>query len=123
MRTIKFRVWDNELGFMYAGTTLEEMLQDPPKWRDYYVWEQFTGLHDKNGVEIYEGDRVDFNGSKYFVAIGNYEYQESWDSSHMVFTNGIYFIKIGAYQILNDFNKYNMDYVEVIGNIHEEEMK
>ena len=112
MRTIKFRVWDNELGFMYAGTTLEEMLQDPPKWRDYYVWEQFTGLYDKNGVEIYEGDKLlmkDEIGNSGVVTVG-FEY-----GGFIVF-RGLAWRQIGDYDV-------EKNTIEVIGNIHVEELK
>ena len=58
MREIKFRVWDTynkkmipkEGGFS-LGSADSEMVGG----EDYPIM-QYTGLHDKNGKEIYEGD-------------------------------------------------------------------
>jgi hypothetical protein len=58
-RQIKFRVWDTE-----AQTWVENQWEFGPNFinsifdcePDKLVFQQFTGLTDKNGKEIYEGD-------------------------------------------------------------------
>ena len=61
MREIKFRVWFVEAKKMYSWEELinniglsESVFIETDLWKPM----QFTGLHDKNGVEIYEGDKV-----------------------------------------------------------------
>jgi uncharacterized phage protein (TIGR01671 family) len=62
---------------------------------------QFTGITDRNGVEIWEGDIV------------RYHFQNSWHRAEMIFTDGAFRIRGWSHgQLTHTF--------EVAGNIHEQ---
>ena len=61
MRDIKFRVWDTITKTWYLNPVTIETLWEEEFWSRTPVspiWMQYTGLKDKNGVEIYYQDII-----------------------------------------------------------------
>ncbi len=70
MREIKFRIWDNEkmhypeffeFGFSHAAQKQAISIPQQGGFLTSAYIMQWTGLKDKNGVEIYESDRLSFD--------------------------------------------------------------
>lgn len=82
---------------------------------DNYIVEQYTGLKDKNGKEIYEGDIIrylEYSNPIEALAKGEGQYNFApigWDETGGAFRCMDYY--------LNEFD-YTEE-VEIIGNIHE----
>lgn len=122
MREFKFRAWDKKYNEMIPDLICfykdggishnNHFNSDISPFRGY-MWDsrnleimQYTGLKDKNGIEIYEGDIIKVNGNLY----------EVWHSG----------LAFGLVDKNKDFFEYmcqlcdmNGKVYEVIGNIYE----
>lgn len=121
MRKIKFRAWDKELkkwflptldangiaiveerheegcgcGALYYGTHFTE-------YQRQYELVQYTGLKDRNGKEIYEGDILKWTDPSFSELKQEYK-----------------IIKVPEITNISPMGKQDEKYLEIIGNIYE----
>ena len=140
-REIKFRAWnENTKGYCYdaqdaydtLGWSKAQSKHGYPAQSfghffddDFFVVEQYTGLTDKNGTEIYEGDVVDYKTDKSEWRC-KVTYGGPFESDEAVVEYAS-FTLIGVWPWANKIVKYSMDvlneryasHLTVVGNIHE----
>lgn len=82
---------------------------------------QSTGLFDKNGKEIFEGDIIKTNAYGCIVCFGEYTYLEDEDAPTTEVGFYLSFLNVTP-ATYAPFEKFYWDNCEVIGNIHENEL-
>ena len=109
MKELKFRAWDGkkmiEDVIPVSETSIIGLFEYEHQVTEVEAVEQYTGLKDKNGKEIFEGDLVAYEKDN--IASVRFEY-------------GGFYPFVEPY---NDFGCPSGKEVEVIGNIHESNMK
>lgn len=127
MRELKFRVWSkeqktyeykfpyNSIGDFYVSSR-GKVFSDfgntiaPEVRQDDFIVEQYTGLKDKNGKEIYEGDIVKAETrDKHYGILGKVVYRQC-----------AFWIENAEDTHREDMLKYYEKEVEIIGNIHKD---
>ena len=79
MRTIKFRAFHNGAKEMLYENRVGDVFKWYQEHQDIEIM-QFTGLTDRNGKEIYEGDIVKLHAGHYLNAIVSWFDSLTWDS-------------------------------------------
>lgn len=124
MKKIKFRAWDERRNRMIEVTSISfrnGTIQEDTRhavnrkiYLDDVVLMQYTGLKDKNGVEIYEGDILEVEKNE----DGTYKGTINGNTFFGRFQGYSSKIKVDGMHDINNIRYWN-NHVEVIGNIYE----
>lgn len=106
-RTIKYRYWNGNENKMHY----KDIWNNFPVAGENECFLQFTGLKDKNGKEIYEGDIVEW------------KYLQTWHKNEVRFVGGGFVVTTSGFKDdLNepqDLSLVSILNCEIIGNIYE----
>lgn len=109
----KFKVWDKEYKRFVVYTPHISLdlnghvynLQNGLGGEEYYELIQYTGLKDKNGKEIYEGDII---SGLLTIEEDNYDFK-----GHIIFEEGQFKCEQA------DFDLWVYESLEIVGNVYE----
>lgn len=128
-REIKFRAWDNENKYMITSkqgiftalrNSMNITVQDNGYYnngdllkpnKEKYTLMQYTGLKDKNSVEVYEGDKVMFD----------YEWAKPDEIGIITWNKDTASFQIKGH--IPSSSMKHLDRMKVIGNIYENEVE
>ena len=132
----KFRAWmkqykkmDNDIGEMYFEDGEFKYIGDDIHYKrllEHVIIMLSTGLKDKNGKKIFEGDILEIQGIKMIVKFGSYKYLEtSKNNGHIlgVLHDGLGFyvecINVADPDNISPFEPETLKNSQIIGNIYE----
>ncbi|EOW0150806.1 YopX family protein [Listeria innocua] len=124
MIEIEFRAWDKEVKEMDYNPSVIEIWQNKPineqfrlESEEKLIWMQYTGLKDKNGKKIFEGDIVAFSEDDFHVFNSQVEYflEDGYPAFDIKVPSTYYFDS----NVFSEVSMSGLYEIEVIGNIHE----